>query len=89
MENMGFTCLELLLKTGGLGVSPTGKSFRFVSFVRACARSAWQVEFDRKRGCDVFPFAFCCFELSLFTCVSAEVIPFPFVGRSEIKVESM
>ena len=49
-----------------MGVRPTGKSFRFVSLVRACARSGWLVEFDPKRGTDLVPFPFCHGGLSLF-----------------------
>ena len=41
-------------------MSPTGKSFCFVSFGRTCARSGCQVEFD------LSPFPLRRFELSLF-----------------------
>ena len=34
---------------GSWWVGPTGKSFRLVSFVLACARSGCLVEFDLKR----------------------------------------
>jgi len=43
-----------------LGVTPTGKSFRFV---RACARSGCQVEFELKSWAGLFPFPFILFSL--------------------------
>ena len=57
---------------GGWGVTPTGKSFRFV---RACARSGCQVEFEPKSGEGVFPFPFWPAEFSLFPCVAGRVPP--------------
>ena len=58
-------------------VNPTGTSFRFVSCVRARARSGCLVEYEPKRGDRPFlfsllprrPFPFCPAELSLFPCV--------------------
>jgi len=49
---------------GGWGVTPTGKSFRFV---RACARSDYQVEFELKcvGGFSLFPFVPPSFPVSL------------------------
>ena len=41
---------------GGWGVSPTRKSFRFVSFVRACACSGCLEEFDLETGLRHFLF---------------------------------
>ena len=54
-----------------LGGSPTGKSFRVVPCVRACARSGCLVELDLKSRCHNFPFP-------LF---GAPSFPFPFLGR--------
>jgi len=45
-------------------VTPTGKSFRFV---RACARSGCQVEFELKSWEGLFTFPFCPAEFSLCT----------------------
>ena len=53
-------------------MTPTGKSFRFV---RACARSGCQVEFELKSGEGVFPFPFWPAEVSLFPCVAGHVSP--------------
>ena len=77
---------------GGWAVTPTGKSFRFV---RACARSGCQVEFELKSGTRPFPFPFCHAELSLFPC-AARRCPFSPCeievrskwNRSEIEVKS-
>ena len=43
---------------GGCGLSPIGKLFRFVSIVRACARSGCHVLFELKTGCRPFSFFF-------------------------------
>ena len=42
---------------GGWEVSPSGNSFRFVSFVRPCARSGCLVELENKSGAHCFPFS--------------------------------
>ena len=67
--------------SGGWGVTPTWKSFRFVG---ACARSGCQVEFDLKSREGLFPFPFCPAEVSLFHCVAGR---FPF-STCEIEVKS-
>jgi len=77
---------------GGWGVTPTGKSFRFV---HARARSGCQVEFELKSYQGLFPFHFCHAEFSLFHCVAGR---FPFSpceievrskdNRSEVEVKS-
>ncbi len=54
------------MRIGGWGLSPTGKWFRFVSFVRACARSGCRVEFSLKRPGRSFSFPFMRGSLSLF-----------------------
>ena len=51
-------------------MTPTGKSFRFV---RACARSGCQVEFELKSWEGLFPFPFCPAEFSLFPCVAGRL----------------
>ena len=56
------------------------KSFRFV---RACARSGCQVEFELKSGEGLFSFPFCPAEFSLFPCV-AERFPF-FLCEIEVR----
>ena len=61
------------------GGTPTGKSFRFV---RACARSGCQVEFDLESGTRPFPFHFRHAEFSIFLCVEER---FPF-SPCEIEV---
>ena len=48
---------------GGWGVSPTGKSFRFVSFARARGLSAYWNSSPKGRT-DLFPFPFWLVELS-------------------------
>ena len=65
----------------GWGVTPTGKSFRFV---RACAQSGCQVEFELKSYRGLFSFPFCHSEFSLFPCVAGR---FPF-SPCEIEVRS-
>ena len=60
-------CCGVTVFVGGWGVTPTRKSFRFV---RACARSGCQVEFELKSYQWLFPFPFCHAEFSLFPCVA-------------------
>ena len=62
-------------------MTPTGQSFRFV---RACARSGCQVDFELKCGEGFFPFPFCHTEFFLFPCVAGR---FPF-SPCEIEVRS-
>ena len=56
-------------KIGGWGVSPTGKSFRFVSFVRACVHAVWLPSGIRSQK---WPIAF------PFSPLPFRAFPFPF-----------
>ena len=59
-----FAPMPIYRMLGG-GSSREIVSFRFVSFLRACAWSGCLLEFDRRRLCDLFPFRLCLSELSL------------------------
>ena len=58
-------------KIGGWGVSPTGKSFRVVPCVRACALAGCLVELDLKSRCHHVHFSL----------LGRQTFPFPFLGR--------
>ena len=56
---------------GGWGVSPTGKSFRFVSCVRACVRAVpyvWSIPVKKLIRSAPFPFPFWSRSLFPFPC---------------------
>ena len=63
--------IYIYIYVGGWGVSPTGKSFRFVSYVRACVRAVLYVRSDsakkliRSVALSLFPFGLAAFSLSL------------------------